>query len=71
MPRSKGERTVVVMSSRQMPTADAAWLHMDRPMNPMVVNSVVLLDEPLDLKRGQEFLQRRLVEEFPRSFASA
>jgi hypothetical protein len=31
-----------------MPAADAAWLHMDRPTNPMVVNSLVVLAEEPD-----------------------
>ena len=49
-----------------LPAADAAWLHMDRPTNPMVVNSVVLLDEPPDPGAVAEVLERRLVAEFPR-----
>jgi diacylglycerol O-acyltransferase len=31
-----------------MSTADAAWLHMDRPMNLMIVNGVLWFDEPID-----------------------
>jgi diacylglycerol O-acyltransferase / wax synthase len=49
-----------------MPAADAAWLHMDRPTNPMVVNSVIWFDEPLDWERAREVFARRLVDEFPR-----
>ena len=40
--------------SQRMANADAAWLHMDRPTNLMIVNSVWLFDEPLvfeDLRR--------------------
>jgi diacylglycerol O-acyltransferase / wax synthase len=31
-----------------MLAADAAWLHMDRPTNPMVINSVLWFDQPLE-----------------------
>ena len=49
-----------------MPAADAAWLHMDRPTNPMVVNSVIWFDQPLDWQRAKEVFARRIVDEFPR-----
>jgi WS/DGAT/MGAT family acyltransferase len=39
---------------------------MDRPTNPMVVNSLVWFDEPIDWERAKGILARRLVEEFPR-----
>jgi diacylglycerol O-acyltransferase / wax synthase len=54
------------MSSSSMPAADAAWLHMDRPVNPMVVNSVIWFDEPLDWHRAKKVFARRIVDEFPR-----
>ena len=47
-------------------SADAAWLHMDRPTNLMVVNSVLLFDEPVDWERIKELVQRRLVERYPK-----
>ena len=49
-----------------MNNADAAWLHMDRPTNLMVVNAVLWFDEPLDLDRAREVLRLRWVEPFPR-----
>ena len=49
-----------------MPAADAAWLHMDRPTNPMVVNCMIWFDEPLDWGRAKEVFARRIVDEFPR-----
>ena len=49
-----------------LPAADAAWLHMDGPTNPMVVNSVVTLGEAPDHEALAEVLERRLVAEFPR-----
>ncbi len=54
------------MSAQRMNNADAAWLHMDRPTNLMVVNSVLWFDEPVDLERSKEILRARLVERFPR-----
>jgi hypothetical protein len=46
------------------PTADAAWLHMDRPTNLMVINSVMLFDERLDEERLREVIRKRLVEPY-------
>jgi diacylglycerol O-acyltransferase / wax synthase len=54
------------MSKQQMNSADAAWLHMDRPTNLMVVNSVLWFEEPMDLARGREVIRERLVERFSR-----
>lgn len=54
------------MGMQRMNNADAAWLHMDRPTNLMVVNSVVWFDEPLDIERAKEVLRLRLAERFPR-----
>jgi WS/DGAT/MGAT family acyltransferase len=53
------------MNSR-LSTADAAWLHMDRPTNLMVINSVLLFDEPVDWGRVKEITQRRLVDRYPK-----
>jgi diacylglycerol O-acyltransferase / wax synthase len=47
-------------------SADAAWLHMDRPTNLMVINSVLLFDGPVDWDRAVELTQRRLVDRYPR-----
>jgi len=54
------------MSKQQMNSADAAWLHMDRPTNLMVVNSVFWCDQPMDLERCKDVVRERLVERFPR-----
>jgi diacylglycerol O-acyltransferase / wax synthase len=53
------------MSSR-LSSADAAWLHMDRPTNLMVINSVLLFDEPVDWDRVKEITQQRLVDRYPK-----
>ncbi len=54
------------MSKQQMHSVDAAWLHMDRPTNLMIVNSVLWFDEPMDMERGREVVRERMVEVFPR-----
>jgi WS/DGAT/MGAT family acyltransferase len=54
------------MSRHRMSSADAAWLHMDRPTNLMVVNAVLWLERPIDPDRLREVLRERLVERFPR-----
>jgi diacylglycerol O-acyltransferase / wax synthase len=53
------------MSSR-FSTADAAWLHMDRPTNLMVINSVLLFDAPVDWQRVKQLTQERMVDAYPR-----
>ena len=54
------------MSAQRMSNADAAWLHMDRPTNLMVVNALLWFEEPVDPGRVKEILRTRLVEPFPR-----
>ncbi len=49
-----------------MPAADAAWLHMDRDTNPMVVNSLSLLGGVPSYDAIAELLEERLVGRFPR-----
>jgi diacylglycerol O-acyltransferase / wax synthase len=49
-----------------MPSADAAWLRMDRPENLMVITSVLWFDRPLDPDRLRALLHERLVQVFPR-----
>ncbi len=53
------------MSSR-MSSADTAWLHMDRPTNLMVINSLLLFDQPVDWEHVKQITQRRLVDRYPR-----
>jgi WS/DGAT/MGAT family acyltransferase len=47
-------------------SADAAWLHMDRPTNLMVINSLWLFGDPVDWERAKRVTQRRLVDRYPR-----
>ena len=49
-----------------MTSADAAWLHMDRPTNLMVINAVLWFDEPLDWPASQDVFRERVIEQFPR-----
>lgn len=50
----------------RFPGADAAWLHMDRPTNLMVINAVMLFDEPVDWERLEQLVRQRLVDRYPR-----
>lgn len=52
-------------TSERMAAADAAWLHMDRPTNLMVVNSVFWFDRPLDWNAVAAAFAERLVPAFP------
>ena len=55
------------MSTQQpMSNGDAAWLHMDRPTNLMVITSVMWFDEPLDAERLRDVIAERLVGRFVR-----
>jgi diacylglycerol O-acyltransferase / wax synthase len=49
-----------------MASADAAWFHMDRPTNLMVINSVLWFDEPVDWQRFHETYLERIVGRFDR-----
>jgi WS/DGAT/MGAT family acyltransferase len=50
----------------RLSSADAAWLHMDRPTNLMVINTVLLFDEPVDWERLKQIHQTRLVDRYPK-----
>ena len=50
----------------RMPSADAAWLHMDRATNLMVINSLLLFDEQVYWPRVREIVRTRLVDRYPR-----
>jgi diacylglycerol O-acyltransferase / wax synthase len=52
--------------SDHLSSADTAWLHMDRPTNLMVINSLLLFDKPVDWDRVKQITQRRLVDRYPR-----
>jgi WS/DGAT/MGAT family acyltransferase len=54
------------MATHAMTAADAAWFHMDRPTNLMVINSVLVFDEPLDWPRVKRTYIERIIERFPR-----
>ena len=52
--------------AEQMDPADVAWLHMDRPTNLMVVNTVLWFDVPVDHASVLQVFQERLVSRFRR-----
>jgi diacylglycerol O-acyltransferase / wax synthase len=54
------------MATTRMTNADAAWLHMDRPTNHMIVNSVMWFDEPVDWERLRRLYEQRLLAPYPR-----
>ncbi len=54
------------MTREQMSNADAAWLHMDRPTNLMVITSVMWFDRSLDGARIREVVSERLVKRYVR-----
>ncbi len=54
------------MSRQRMGSADAAWLHMDRRTNLMVINAGLWFDEPIDFARLRALMLERFVARFPR-----
>ena len=52
--------------AERMDPADVAWLHMDRPANLMVVNTVLWFDVPVDQASVLQLFQERLVCRFRR-----
>ena len=50
----------------RLSSADTAWLHMDRPTNLMVINSVMTFDQQVDWERLTEVIQHRMVDPYPR-----
>jgi diacylglycerol O-acyltransferase / wax synthase len=53
-------------TTHAMSSADAAWLHMDRPTNLMVINSVLWFDERVDWDAYTAVIRDRLVARFDR-----
>ena len=49
-----------------MPSADAAWLRMDRAENLMAITSVLWFEQPLPLQPLRALLRVRLVDRYPR-----
>ncbi len=54
------------IGAEQMNPADVAWLHMDRPTNLMVVNTVLWFDAPVDQASVLQVFQERVVSRFRR-----
>ena len=52
--------------AEQMDPADVVWLHMDRPTNLMVVNTVLWFDLPVDQASVLQVFQERVVSRFRR-----
>lgn len=51
---------------RLLSKADAAWLHMDRPDNLMMITALFTFDQPLDYDRFQEVVEERMIRRFDR-----
>ena len=58
--------TVGGIRAEQMDPADVAWLHMDRPANLMVVNTVLWFDAPVDQASVLQLFEERVVWRFRR-----
>ena len=53
------------MSRRLIGPVDTIWLNMDRPNNLMVIDSVMVLEGPVDWDRLLEVYRRRLLDRYP------
>lgn len=56
-------------ADRRVAPADATWLMMDEPTNPMMITGILWFGDPVDHDRLIDTLQRRLVDRYPK-FAS-
>ena len=54
------------MSREAMSSVDAAWLHMERPTNLMMINGFFLFDGPMAFEQFKETVENRLVSRFKR-----
>ena len=48
------------MNRRPMSPGDAAWYHMDGPVNTAVITSILLTNTPLDFEKVKRVYTRRL-----------
>jgi diacylglycerol O-acyltransferase / wax synthase len=53
------------MSRRPIDPVDTIWLNMDRPNNLMVIESLIMLEGPMDWDRFLAVVQRRMVDRYP------
>lgn len=53
------------MARRSLSPVDTIWLTMDRPTNPMVIESLMMLDGPVDWDRFLDVLTRRVLDRYP------
>jgi hypothetical protein len=65
----RAERTRAAPDRSRVAPADATWLMMDEPINPMMITGILWFGEPVDQVRLLDTLQRRLVDRYPK-FAS-
>jgi diacylglycerol O-acyltransferase / wax synthase len=54
------------MSRQRMRGADAAWLHMDGPTNPMVITTLMWSGEAFDWGLLEKVIVERLIDRYPR-----
>lgn len=47
--------------SEEMSNVDAAWLHMEKPNNLMMITGLFIFDQPVDFERLKQVLNQRLV----------
>lgn len=53
------------MGTRTIDPVDTIWLNMDRPDNLMVIESLMMLEDPMDWPRFLAVLQRRVIDRYP------
>ena len=54
------------LRSEPLSPVDAAWLHMDSPTNMMMITGVMMLGQPVDMRRLLATYEHRWVGRFPR-----
>src|ERR1700709_508545 len=64
--RANGQLSSGAPGRHRRPAVGAAWLHLARPVNELVVNAVLWFDEPLDDELVRTAVAQRLVARQPR-----
>lgn len=57
--REPGEKSTMAGKVEIMSPVDVAWLSMEEPTNLMMVNSIIIFDQPLDIDRVRQVLEYR------------
>ncbi|MGL4648504.1 MAG: wax ester/triacylglycerol synthase family O-acyltransferase [Caldilineaceae bacterium] len=65
-PSAQKDPPMAPSTREPMRNVDKAWLDMDSPTNPMIINGMMLFEEVIDFERAVGILEERLVARYAR-----